>query len=157
MFDSMIIFGFMINTFKYFILSILFTILIFSCGKENQSSNQGGKFYVKATISPPLQLGKNMFQIAFVDIINLKQWNGITGSKPCSELSSFEADVTGGQEIKVEIICQNNEDYLCRTVTLQGILNGNVIKTYSLSMGNDKTNSNFCPDGEEIQKTFTIQ
>lgn len=150
--------SFTIVKIKLIFTSLILSFLIYSCGKENQSTTQsGGKFYVKVTISPPLQLGKNMFQIAFVDIVNLKQWNGITGSNPCSELTSFEADVVGGQEIKVDIICQNNEDYLCRTVTLQGILNGKIIKTYSLSMGNDKTNSNFCPNGEETQTIFTIQ
>ena len=142
--------------------SLLLTIGFFSCGKETQSTTQGGgKFYVKAKISPPLQSGKsvialgyNIFQLAIAG--SASKWDGSTNSQSLSELVTDEFSVTAGQNIGIMVNLSNTYDVSCRTVTIEGIQNGKVIKSYTFSMGMSSTSS-YCSDGYVQQKNFIIE
>lgn len=142
--------------------SLLLTIGFFSCGKETQSTTQGGgKFYVKAKISPPLQSGKNAMQGLYYNQFQLAiagsaaKWDGSTNSQILSELVTDEISVTAGQNVVVMVNLANSYDVSCRTVTIEGIQNGRVIKSYTFSMGMSSS-STYCSDGGTQQKNFII-
>ena len=144
------------------IIALFFSLLLYSCGKETQNTTQGGgKFVVTAKVSPPLQAGSNsgaynLFQIAVAGSSNT--WLGQSQSNSISELSTDEIAVTKGQNIGVVAMLSNAYDLTCRTITLQGIQNGKIIKTYTLNIGYDGSLTKFCKDGNTtIQKNFIIE
>jgi len=87
-----------------------------------------------------------------------KAWLGQSQSNSISELSTDEIAVTKGQNIGVVAALSNAYDLNCRTITLQGIQNGKIIKTYTLNIGYDGSLTKFCKDGNTtIQKNFIIE
>lgn len=143
--------------------SLLLTIGFFSCGKETQSTTQGGgTFVIKATITPPLQFGKSTAQFPTYNAFQLwgsgfqSKWDGSSNSTDLSEILSDEISVTSGQNFSCLISCNNGYDLVCRTIKLEGIQNGKVIKTYSINMG-QKQGGELCIDGITSQKSFIIQ
>jgi hypothetical protein len=152
----------MIKSTKAFVLSIVLTVLIFSCGKETQSSTQGGgTFNLRLTISPPLQFGKNASSASntlFMQATNIqKQWSGNSASQSLSQIISDDISVTSGQNVFCIIQIMNQYDYVCRTVIAEGIQNGKVIKTYNLELGiKDAAAASYCIDGFQNTKNFII-
>ncbi len=144
--------------------SILLTIGFFSCGKETQSTTQGGGiFVIKATITPPLQFGKSSAQVPQSNLFQLwgsgflSKWDGNSNSTELSEIMSDEISVTSGQNLSCWFMISNSYDFSCRTIKLEGIQNGKTIKTYTLSMGMGSNGATLCTDGNQNQKSFIIQ
>ena len=83
--------------------AILLAVLVFSCGKETQTTTQGGgKFIIKATFTPPLQFGKIVSAYNSTRIWGLGfdiMWDGISKQYDLSELTTDELSVTSGQNI----------------------------------------------------------
>ena len=152
-----------LNKISPVILALVCTFIIFSCGKETQSTTQGGgTFNLKLTISPPLQFGKNasgQINTLFMQTTNIqKQWSGNGASQSLSQVISDDISVTSGQNVFCIIQISNQYDFACRTITAEGIQNGKVIKTYTLEQGyKDATTLSLCLDGITITKNFIIQ
>ena len=147
---------------RRFLVSICLTILVVACGKETQSSTQGGgKFVVRVKFSPSLQVGTSG-QAGTSNSIMVwgagfsSRWDGVNQSQALSEITTDEISVTSGQNLPVYITMGNMFDRNCRTVTLEGIQNGKVIKTYNLSLGY-KSDLSICVDGLQANKNFIIQ
>jgi hypothetical protein len=124
--------------FTIFTTTLLLTALIVSCGKETQSSTQGGgMFKVRVTITPPLNNGgaignSNTFAVLLPENY---QWNGYLQSSSLSSWQSQEISVTKGQNVQTNLAINTYFDLKCRQVKFEGILNGNVIKTIDLELG----------------------
>jgi hypothetical protein len=150
-------------------LIVLIVVVLFfnSCGKETQSTTQGGgTFYVRMTISPPLSVGsRNVNGSKFYNSVSLwgpnfnSGWSGSNSSTPLSVLNSTEISVTKGQNITAYWSLSNYKDCKCVTLTFEGIQNGNVIKTYTLNGGlSDTTFLNNCATGNTVTyPNFIIQ
>jgi hypothetical protein len=150
------------NIFRLSIIALTLQLSILSCGKETQNTTQGGGvFKITAKISPPLQIGVvNGGMNAFSLGINgsTAQWIGNSASSNLSEITTDELSVTSGQNITSIIYLSNAYDQVCRTVTLEGIQNGKVIKTYNLELGiKDAAKALYCKDGYQITKNFIAE
>jgi hypothetical protein len=134
----------MIKSTKAFVLSIVLTVLIFSCGKETQSSTQGGGlFKIRYTITPPLQIGgtsisDNSFQticptpgFAGINIV----WHGNTASTSLASIETNEYSVTKGQNITSGTALGNQMNPICHTVKIEGLINGKVFQTFTKDLG----------------------
>ncbi len=118
--------------------AILLAVLVFSCGKETQSTTQGGgTFYVRVTINPPLQYGVNpLYNLVTIGCLtSTKSWNSQNQTSNLSTLQCDEVAVTSGQNIQVTFGMHCLYDHQCRSVLLEGVQNGKVIKTYNYEMG----------------------
>ncbi len=149
------------KTSTILLLSFLLSLGLFSCGKETQSTTQGGgTFICKVSISPPLQAGSvSSGQYNTIQIWGggfLSKWDGSANSVSLSELSSDPISVTSGQNVTCYLFVANSYDLACRTITIDGIQNGKTIKSYTLSMGSSGATMP-CTDGIQNQKTFIIQ
>jgi hypothetical protein len=148
------------NIFKASIIALTLQAFILSCGKETQNTTQGGGvFKIKAKISPALQFGQNGTGVnAFSLGINgsTAQWIGNSASSNLSEITTDELSVTSGQNITSIIYLNNGYDQVCRTVTLEGIQNGKIVKLYTLNMGSSKTTV-VCPDNTTATKNFIAE
>ena len=142
--------------------SLLLTIGFFSCGKETQSTTKSSiKFYVKVRVSPPLQSGQN---VNVGSNNNLKiyngseetRWYGVSETLSLSELNSKEITVNSGLTYGVNVSLYNQYDLKCRTITLEGIQNGKVIKSYVVNMGASPSGTE-CKDGGSVYRTFIIE
>ena len=140
--------------------AMLLAVLVFSCGKETQTTTQGGgRFIIKATFTPPLQFGQivskynstRMYGIGF-DVV----WDGISKQYDLTELTTDDLSVTSGQNIAFYFNLYNGYDFQCRNVKIEGIQNGKVIKTYNFSMGYSSPTT-CCNDGFGINKNFIVQ
>jgi hypothetical protein len=140
---------------------VLLTLVsgIFSCGKETQSSTQGGgtlKFNV--TITPALQSGMNQQtyqsnQFAFFSGVNMYSWSGDTN---LGNYTSDELSVTKGQNIPCTIYLYSVYDLICRTVQIDAVLNGKVMKTVTKNMGHNGSLYTYCKDGIQSSVNFII-
>jgi hypothetical protein len=143
----------------------LFTAILLGCGKETQSSTQGGGlFKVKVTITPPLQsgstsLGANSIQIyAPAPFINYV-WVGSSNSSNLSVYESQEYSVTKGQNISVSVLSLSNQyDCICRQVTVEGLTDNKVFKTVTLELGIKSTTPPvlYCKDQASAQVNFIV-
>lgn len=126
----------------------LFTALLLGCGKETQSSTQGGGlFKFKVTITPPLQSGKSdQLQITTTPIALIYQWFGLTSSTNLSLYESQEYSVSKGQNVSATFYL-GNSDNACRQVTVVGLIDNKVFKTETLEMGVKSANPPiYCKD-----------
>lgn len=136
---------------------------MFSCGKETQSSTQGGGiFNLKLTIDPPLQFGKNasgqINTLLMQTTSTQKQWSGNNVSQSLSQIISDDVSVTSAQNVFCLIQIINGYDNICRTVVAEAVQNGKVIKTFNLELGfKDATGASYCTDGYQTTKNVVIQ
>jgi hypothetical protein len=145
--------------------AIILAVLVFSCGKESQSTTQGGgTFIVRAKISPPLQSGKTIqSQVSVYNGISLwglgfsTTWDGSAQTQGISEIISNEISVTSGQNVMAYIRISNLYDFTCRTITLEGIQNGKIIKSYTLNMGYNGSPSAFCTGQLSQNRNFIME
>ena len=123
------------------ILALVCTMILFSCGKETQSSTQGGgTCKISFTITPEMPikgtlLGTEYFStFAAVTPVALLRWSGATGM-PLASIESPEFSVTKGQNVVIEGIEVNNYDDQCRTVKIECIVNNKIINSFSKELG----------------------
>lgn len=137
---------------KIIFLSLLFTILIFSCAKE---STNGGIFKVRFTFSPPLQnsdpnenkLDQFLAEYTNPDIKNINViWQGFKESKPLTSIETPEVSVLSGQNITLHVMVANGKTIGCKTVKIEGILNNKVSHNFTKVLG-FSGNSTPCKDG----------
>ena len=142
----------------------VFTALLLGCGKETQSSTQGGGlFKVRVTITPPLQSGStngglNLNQILISSNFFYYQWVGTNSSTNLSVYESQEYSVTKGQNLPVSVSLLNQYDYICRQVTIEGLTDNKVFKTVTLELGIKSTTPTilYCKDSQNPQVNFII-
>lgn len=159
----------MFKTIKAIVSSIILTILIFSCGKETQSSTQGGGlFKLRYTITPALQNGKNPTGDgnSFLSFCNSSpslagltlSWIGFTSNNPCSTLETNEFAVTKGQNVTIQsITIGNSYDDQCRTLKIEAFINGKVFNTVVKEMGYYRTNTLIkCKDVDQNSVNYII-
>jgi hypothetical protein len=134
----------------------VFTALLLGCGKETQSSTQGGGlFKFKVTITPPLQgSAVGPFQINSSALSINYLWT--TGSPDLSVYESQEYSVTKGQNISVGFYntLANN---VCYQVKVEGLLDNKVFKSTTLELGYKSIIPTItCKDGTNQQVNFII-
>lgn len=148
------------------IFALVCTMLMFSCGKETQSSTQGGGiFKIKFTVSPPLPIGlagtapytgHNTF-LANIVTLQILGWNGKDATSPLSTLETNEFSVTKGQNVNVFQLQIGNFDNVCRTVKCEGLLNGKTTQVFSRELGaKDYVKSINCKDVQNPGVIFVI-
>lgn len=131
----------MFKSIKAIASSFLLTVLIFSCGKETQNSTQGGgKFKIRYTISPALSFGTssgNFFNTIATTQgfsgLNLR-WFGNSSSSDLTTIETVEYSVTKGQNISIGHVV-NNDDKVCRSLKIEGLINGNVFFSTTKLLG----------------------
>lgn len=120
--------------------AVLLAVLVFSCGKETQSTTQGGgTFYVRVTINPPLQFGVNPLgnYVGIGCLTSTKTWNSQNQTSNLTSLQCDEVTVTSGQNIQATFMLRTLYDHQCRNVLLEGVQNGKVIKSYTYEIGDN--------------------
>ena len=138
--------------------AILLAVLVFSCGKETQATTQGGgMFKIRYTITPALQNEGTPFQSMFTaqclspgfESMSVF-WYGHLVTKPLSTIETYEYSVTKGQNISIPGIgCYNGLNLICRTVKIEGIINGKVFQTLTKELGMlSTTPAVYCKDQE---------
>ena len=149
------------NTLK-FIGLLLTTLILGSCGKETQSTTQGGGvFKVRVTIDPPLQPGATTTGgINFISIAgpsSIKSWIGAQQTSPLSTIETDEISVTSGQNVQFSISNFSNQfDFNCRTVKYEAIQNGKINEVHTVSLGYNGISS-VCVDGFIVSKNFIMK
>ena len=147
------------TTFLLFVIAI--SMFFSSCGKETQSTTQGGGvFKVRITIDPPLQSGMSAtsgFNLVTIQVASaLKSWSGTQQTAPLSTFETDEISVTSGQNVQF-FISQfiNLYDRNCRSVKYEAIQNGKINETHTLSLGYNGTL--YCADGMTVSKNFIMK
>jgi hypothetical protein len=129
----------------------LFTIFLFGCGKETQSSTQGGGlFKYKVTISPSLDTGMGpaiymgvLLPRVTVNMVTISAatgsgyvWHGQTEPKPFSVYEDRnEFSVTKGQNIAVYVNIGNQKNPGCIQIRVDGYIDGKIFKTFNAQGG----------------------
>lgn len=149
--------------------ALILTLIFYSCGKETQSSTQGGGlFKIRYTITPSLQIGLGAGGIGsngFTSLCNIQglsgltlMWYGSSASMPFSTMETNEFSVTKGQNVGIGgIAIANQIDYQCRTLKIEAIINGKVFNTIVKEMGysNSKPLTK-CKDFDQNSVNFII-
>jgi hypothetical protein len=147
--------------------ALILTLIFYSCGKETQSSTQGGGlFKIRYTITPQLDFGyvnnyNNIFQ-TFNNIQGLTglniMWVGGQQSSPLSTIETIELSTTKGQNISTNTFLTNSINRICHTVKIEGIINGKVFQTFSKEYGTTGTGLNAvnCKDQGQTAVNFII-
>ncbi len=147
--------------------AILLAVLVFSCGKETQTTTQGGGlFKIRYTITPALENGGTFLNSSRFNApclspgfeVMLVQWYGYTASKALSTIETNEYSVTKGQNISIPgITCYNELNLICRTVKIEGIINGKVFQTLTKELGMLSTSpAVYCKDQTSPGFNFII-
>jgi hypothetical protein len=124
-----------------FTVTFILTALLISCDKETPSSQGGGVFKVKVSITPPLtggtnaNFGFNYFQLGSVGGSLMFHGSTYNESNTLSNWEGQEVSVTKGQNIPVMIGLNSLYDLKCRKVLLEGFLDGKLLKSVSLELG----------------------
>ena len=127
--------------FTIFTTTLLLTALIVSCGKETQSSTQGGGICkIRYTITPPLQPGIRLgaYYNGFSPYSPNPSWNGFTQTQALSITETQGFSVTKGQNVTVSAQLSNLFDLVCRQVKVEVLIDNNIKKTVILEMGYTK-------------------
>ena len=132
---------------KVILLTSLF--LFNSCDNETPATiSGGGRIKFDISISPPLKTGEY-----FQCLLTTGQILGVT--EGYSGETTPEYAVTKGQNLTAMLLVNNQVSLICKTVTIDAILNGSVIDTKVFEMGY-KTNTSFCIDGYSKSVNYII-
>lgn len=154
--------------FRILTITLCLTILIFACGKETQSSTQGGgNFKIRYTIIPALQNGLNSVQASnqFHSLCNSSpsltglslHWWGSNSNNPFSTIETNEFAVTKGQNVTIQAITLiNSYDYQCRSVKIEAFINGKLFNTVTREMGYSSANGVKCLDFDQNSVNYII-
>jgi hypothetical protein len=165
---------------KKFILigcaATLFTIFLFGCGKETQSSTQGGGlFKYKVTITPSLDTGMgsvtfgglfyprltyNTVNIQVPALMSSYGWSSQIEPKPFSVYENpNEFSVTKGQNIAVNVNIVNQKNPGCIQIRLDGYIDGKIFKTFNAQGGYQTftyPTGVFCPNSNNGSQQFNF-
>jgi len=111
--------------------AILLAVLVFSCGKETQSTTQGGgKLKLVLTSTPTITNG----EIFIPNIFNPGAGQGsYLDIKKNGKVETDEFSVTSGQNFAVTVIGGTTTG--CTTLKLEAFVNGKLIQTISHTAG----------------------
>jgi hypothetical protein len=145
------------------ILALVCTMIMFSCGKETQSSTQGGgTCKIRITITPEIptksRFGSSDYVNSFSSLtpVVLLQWIGSQGY-PLSTIESPEFSVTKGQNITCGSTSISNYDGICRSVKIECLLNNKSINAFTKELGiKDLGQSTMCKDAANSAVNFII-
>jgi hypothetical protein len=145
------------------ILALVCTTAFFSCGKETQTSTQGGGICkIKFTITPEIptktKFGLVDYANSFSSItpVVVLQWNGLSGF-PLATIESPEFSVTKGQNITCGSTTITNYDGICRSIKIECILNNKSIKAFTKELGYmDISKGTMCKDATNSGVNFII-
>ena len=124
-----------------FLIAMLCTVIVFSCGKETQSSTQGGGICkIRITFSPQIPMTSkfngfdqpNSFQSVCAG--SLLSWNGAVGNA-LSTIETPEFSVTKGQNISCQSTSISNYDQICRTVSFECFVNNKSVGLFTKELG----------------------
>ena len=135
---------------KVILLTSLF--LFNSCDNETPATiSGGGRIKFDISISPPLKTGET-FQV----ILTTGQILGVT--EGYSGETTPEYAVTKGQNLTAMLMVNNQVSVICKTVTIDAILNGSVIDTKVFEMGYKQYPSplEYCKDGFSKSVNYII-
>lgn len=145
------------------ILALVCTMILFSCGKETQSSTQGGGICkIRYTITPSLS-GKSKLNgieqahsFTSVTPIVLIQWVG-TITTTLSSIESPEFSVTKGQNVTIGSTSINSYDNTCRSVKIECIVNNKTVNSFIKELGYlSNTPLTPCKDNSNSSVNFII-
>ena len=133
---------------------ILLTSLFFfnSCDNETPATiSGGGRIKFDISISPPLKTGETL-----QCILPTGQILGVT--EGYSGETTPEYAVTKGQNLTAMLMVNNQVSLICKTVTIDAILNGSVIDTKVFEMGYKQYPSplEYCKDGFSKSVNYII-
>ena len=152
--------------FTIFTTTLLLTALVVSCGKETQSSTQGGGICkIRTTITPPLQSGttgpqqvlSNSFQA--ITGVGTITWSGAQQTSALALIESQEFSVTKGQNVSFNIFTfANFYDLVCRQVKVEFLINNSVKKTETIELGCTQITPTqlYCKDGASKTLNFIV-
>lgn len=151
---------------KILTVTSFLVLWLFSCDKEAQKSQQGGGlFKFKIYVSLPLQHGLNGSSVSFNNIIiNTNTtiglwWMGQSNNIQFADWTSEEISVVKEQNISVSLSLTNAYDNVCRSLKIEGIQNGKILKsmTYELGRSNSTPPITYCKDGSGININFVVE
>jgi hypothetical protein len=122
-----------------FTVTFILTALLISCDKETPTSQGGGVFKLKVSFTPPLtggvtaERGNNWFSLFWAG--GQLNYYGTDASNPLSNWEGQEVSVTKGQNIPVNFTLNTFYDLKCRKVLFEGFLDGKLLKSVSLELG----------------------
>ena len=135
---------------KVILLTSLF--LFNSCDNETPATiSGGGRIKFDISISPPLKTGETL-----QCILPTGQILGVT--EGYSGETTPEYAVTKGQNLTAMLMVNNQVSLICKTVTIDAILNGSVIDTKVFEMGYKQYPSpiEYCKDGLSKSVNYII-
>ena len=135
---------------KVILLTSLF--LFNSCDNETPATiSGGGRIKFDISISPPLKTGETL-----QCILPTGQILGVT--EGYSGETTPEYAVTKGQNLTAMLMVNNQVSLICKTVTIDAILNGSVIDTKVFEMGYKQYPSplEYCKDGFSKSVNYII-
>ena len=122
------------------ILALVCTIIMFSCGKETQSTTQGGGVCkIKITISPEIPMTSKFNNTDYTNSFQsscgfLLQWTGSSGFA-LSTIETPEFSVTKGQNVSCSGTSIANYDEICRTVKIECFVNNKSVGLFTKELG----------------------
>ena len=135
---------------KVILLTSLF--LFNSCDNETPATiSGGGRIKFDISISPPLKTGETL-----QCILPTGQILGVT--EGYSGETTPEYAVTKGQNLTAMLMVNNQVSLICKTVTIDAVLNGSVIDTKVFEMGYKQYPSplEYCKDGFSKSVNYII-
>ena len=135
---------------KVILLTSLF--LFNSCDNETPATiSGGGRIKFDISISPPLKTGETL-----QCILPTGQILGVT--EGYSGETTPEYAVTKGQNLTAMLMVNNQVSLICKTVTIDAILNGSLIDTKVFEMGYKQYPSplEYCKDGFSKSVNYII-
>ena len=135
---------------KVILLTSLF--LFNSCDNETPATiSGGGRIKFDISISPPLKTGETL-----QCILPTGQIQAVT--EGYSGETTPEYAVTKGQNLTAMLMVNNQVSVICKTVTIDAILNGSVIDTKVFEMGYKQYPSplEYCKDGFSKSVNYII-
>ena len=135
-------------------------LLILSCGNDPNNNNNQIVISVRAQVSPPLQSGvssNGTSNTLTLSVPGGKAWSGNLESQSISELHSDDY-LTYPGNLPVTITLTNYYDLICRTVSIDTYVDGNVFDSRLVELGSQSLglSPTFCQDGIQVSYNLII-
>ena len=142
------------------LLFVVPVLLLFGCGNNSNNNNQM-VISVRVQVSPPLQSGvstvngtSNMLAIS---VVGGKVWSGNLETQSISELHSDDY-LTYTGNLPVAVTLSNYYDLICRTVSIDTYVDGNIFDSRVAEMGYQSlgVSPTVCQDGMQVSYNLII-
>lgn len=134
-------------------------LLILSCG-NNSNNNSQIVISVRAQVSPPLQPGvssNGTSNVLTLSVPGGKVWSGNLESQSISELHSDDY-LTYPGNLSVGVTLGNYYDLICRTVSIDTYVDGNVFDSRLVELGTQSQglSPSYCQNGIQVSYNLII-